>query len=89
MVMTAQPLSRAESARRLQTTREGLKRALSRDDLTIEHLGFEADEVLVVEGEAASLAIKKRALRLAAILSNAVGIVDRLHVRTAGQVSGP
>jgi hypothetical protein len=87
MMRTAQPLPRAEIARRLQTTREGLKRAVPRDDLTIEHLGFEADGALVVAGEAVSLAVKKRALRLAAILSNAIGIVDRLHVRTAGQVS--
>ena len=87
MVMTAQTLSPAENSRRLQVTRIGLKRALPQADLSLDRLGFEADGALVVEGEAASLAVKKRALRLAAILSNAIGIVDRLHVRTAGQVS--
>lgn len=86
MTMTTDPTV-AEVERRIQVTRDGLRRALSAEDLDLARLAFEDGDVLVVEGEAASLAVKKRALRLAAILSNAIGVVDRLHVRAAGRIS--
>ncbi|MFN4175711.1 BON domain-containing protein [Phenylobacterium sp.] len=84
MTMTAPTVSPAERARRLEITRNGLRKALAAHALRLDRLAFEPDGALVVEGEAESVAAKKRALRLAAILSNAPGIADRLHVRPGG-----
>jgi len=84
MAMTAPTVPPPERARRLEITRTGLRKALAVHALRLDKLTFDPDGTLIVEGEAESLAAKKRALRLAAILSNAPGIVDRLHVRPGG-----
>lgn len=67
--------------RRLETVRSALARTLAAEQLDIARLAFEPDGVLLIEGEAASIPVKKRALRVAAITSGAYGLVDRLHVR--------
>lgn len=84
MSMTTPTVPPAERARRLEITRNGLRQALADHALRLETLAFDPDGTLIVEGEAESLAVKKRTLRLAAILSNARGIADRLHVRPGG-----
>lgn len=72
-----------ELARRIEITRATLRRAVPPADLRLDRLAFEPDGVLVVEGEARTVAAKKKTLRLAAIASNAPGLIDRLHVRPA------
>ena len=68
---------------RLETVRAALERSLRSGKLADLKLAFEKDGVLVVEGEVAGIAAKKRALRIAAITSGAGGLIDRLHVRPA------
>lgn len=68
---------------RLETVRGALDRSIPREQLGLKQLVFERDGALLIEGEAASLATKKRTLRIAALTSNAPGLVDRLHVRPA------
>lgn len=68
---------------RLREVRAALSRSFSRSDLDIRHVTLDEDGALLVEGEATSLALKKKALRIAAIASGAKGIVDRLHTRAA------
>jgi len=72
-----------EAHAQVEAIRSVLRRSLSPTDLQIDHLGVEADGAIVIAGQAANLATKKRALRLAAFTSGALGIVDRLHVRPA------
>lgn len=68
------------SEHRVETVRDALSRSLPDSQLRLERLSFEPDDVLVIEGEAANLAAKKRALRIAAIASGAPALADRLHV---------
>lgn len=66
----------------LHSARAALARSFARGGLRLERLSLDDNDVLLVEGEAASVAAKKRALRVAAISSGARGLVDRLHVET-------
>lgn len=68
---------------RLAAARVALQAVLTNHDLQLDDLRFESDGALVIAGEAASLAAKKRILRLAAAASGADGLVDRVHVRPA------
>ena len=47
------------------------------------HLDLTDDSVLVMEGDVESIAAKKRALELAAAVTDVRGVVDRLHVAPA------
>lgn len=69
------------NSREVSAVRSALGRALAAGQLRLDRLTFEPDGVLTIEGEAQTLAVKKRALRMAAIVSGAVGLADRLHVR--------
>lgn len=73
----------ADAPARLEAARRALHLLLSSKQVRLERLDFEPDGALVVQGEAATVAAKKRTLRLAAAASDAPGIVDRLHVRSA------
>lgn len=68
-------------SRDLSAVRSALGRALTAGQLSLDRLTLEPDGVLTIEGEAQTLAVKKRALRMAAIVSGAMGLADRLHVR--------
>jgi len=76
-------MTRMDVDPRLTTVRGALARTLPAGQLDLERLAFDPDGVLLIEGEAASIAAKKRALRVAAITSGAAGLADRLHVRPA------
>lgn len=65
----------------VNSVRAALARSFGRESLRLQRLSLDDNEVLLVEGEAASLAAKKQALRVAAISSGARGLVDRLHVQ--------
>lgn len=69
----------------LHAVRAALARTFEPGALRLEHLAFDNNDVLLVDGEASDLAAKKTALRVAAIASGARGLVDRLHVRAARQ----
>lgn len=64
-----------------------LRRTFTAAELALDDLALEADGALIISGEAASLATKKRALRLAAAASGASGLVDRLRVRASQAMS--
>jgi osmotically-inducible protein OsmY len=73
-------ISPDEAEVRLDATRTVLRKSIPPADLRLDQLAFQTDGALLMEGEAASLAVKKRALRLAIVASGARGIVDRLHL---------
>lgn len=64
----------------VEDVRAALRRAIPSEDLRLDELSTQSDGALLVAGEASSLAAKKRALRLAAAVSGAPGIIDRLHL---------
>jgi len=70
-----------DSGAQVHAVRAALGRALGPGALRVERLVYDSGEVLMIEGEAVDLATKKQALRIAAIVGGARGLVDRLHVQ--------
>ncbi|HEX5380052.1 MAG TPA: BON domain-containing protein [Phenylobacterium sp.] len=77
----------ASDLTRVDGVRAALRRSFAARELRIDRLAFERDRAFLIEGEVASLAAKKRALRIAAIASDARGLVDRLHVKAAAPMT--